>query len=228
MGSSVSIVGVVPAAGHARRLGQIPCSKELLPVLGRPVMDFLVERMWAAPCDRLRVVTRPEKQDVVERGRALGAEVIEAHPRSVAESLLAGLEGLEGDDIALVGFPDTVWEPRDGFRRLVAALAGCRAVLGLFASREPGRSDVVDLDAHGIVHRVDVKPPTPRSNAVWGCAAARVEALRGLERHDEPGELFDDLARSEVVRAIRFGGEMIDIGTPEALERARVAVEANR
>src|SRR5215211_2788599 len=88
------VVGVVPAAGHAVRLQPLPCSKEVLPVGGRPVLDYLVERMRVAPCDEVRVVTRPEKRDVAERARALGAHVVEGHPQSVADSLLLGMDGL--------------------------------------------------------------------------------------------------------------------------------------
>jgi len=41
----MDIVGVIPAAGHAIRLQPLSGSKELLEIGGRPVMDYLVERM---------------------------------------------------------------------------------------------------------------------------------------------------------------------------------------
>ncbi|MBA2637973.1 MAG: NTP transferase domain-containing protein [Solirubrobacterales bacterium] len=59
----------MPAAGHARRLRVQPASKEVLPVRGRPVIDYLFDRLRAARPDRIRVVTRPAKQDVVDHAR---------------------------------------------------------------------------------------------------------------------------------------------------------------
>ena len=39
---------------------------------GRPVIDFLIERLWLGGCEEIRVVTRPEKRDVIEYARVLG------------------------------------------------------------------------------------------------------------------------------------------------------------
>jgi glucose-1-phosphate thymidylyltransferase len=219
----VAIVGVIPAAGFARRLGPLPCSKELLPVGGRPVIDHVVERMRAVEGVEVRVVTRPDKRDVVEHARRLGASVIEGRPASVAESVRLGLADVAPDDVVLLGFPDSVWEPLDGFATLVGALGdGFEVALGCFRSAELERSDVVVLDEGEIVRAVDVKPARPASEWIWGCCAARARALEGLARHEEPGTLFDELARAGVVRCVRFAGEFLDIGTPEALERVKV------
>ena len=219
----VAIVGVIPAAGFAKRLGPLPCSKELLPVDGRPVMDHVVARMRAVEGAELRVVTRPEKRDVVEHARRLGARLIEGRPASVGESVRLGLAGVAQDDVVLLGFPDSVWEPFDGFATLVSELGhGMDVALGCFRSSELERSDVVVVDEEGAVTAVQVKPADPASGWIWGCAAARARALAGLQRHDEPGTLFDELARAGTVRAVRFPGEFVDIGTPEALERTRV------
>jgi len=192
----------------------------VLPVRGRPVLDYLVERMRAAPCDELRVVTRPEKRDVAERAEALGAVVVEGYPQSVADSLLLGLDGLAAGDIVLFGFPDSVWEPVDGFARLLAVLAGDdEVVLGLFSTRDLERSDVVGLSEPDRVTEIYVKPEQPPSELVWGCLAGSVAALEGVRGYGEPGVYLDRLARAGRVRGVRFGTEFVDIGTPEALRR---------
>jgi glucose-1-phosphate thymidylyltransferase len=80
----VGLVGVIPAAGSATRLGPLPSSKEVLPVGGRPVMDYLVERMRLADCDEIRLVTRTDKTDVIERARELKLRVILARPLRTA------------------------------------------------------------------------------------------------------------------------------------------------
>jgi glucose-1-phosphate thymidylyltransferase len=215
---SPTVVGVVPAAGYATRLQPLEGSKEVLLVQGRPVMDYLLERMRRAPVAELRVVTRPEKQDVIEHARRRGATVIEGYPPSVAQSLLLGMRGLDASTIVLFGFPDTRWECADVFPILVKrVLAGAEIALGLFRGIEPARSDVVEVSEAGMVTRVLVKPERPPSDLIWGCFAARAAALDGLDRHDEPGDLLDLLARAGRVQCVRFGDEFADVGTPDAL-----------
>ena len=213
-----SVIGVVPAAGIGSRIQPLPCSKEVVRVGGRPVLDYLVERMRAAPCEEVRVVTRPEKTDVADRAGALGAVVVEGHPPSVADSLLLGMEGLAPHDVVLFGFPDSIWEPVDGFAQLLGALGEEReVVLGLFSTPELERSDVVVFAEPDRVTEVHVKPKRPPSELVWGCLAARVAALKGVEDYGEPGRFLDGLAREGRVHGVRFGTEFVDIGTPETL-----------
>ena len=213
-------MGIVPAAGFATRLQPLAGSKEVYPIGGRPLMEYVVERMRAAPCDELRVVTRREKRDVVDLAAELGAEVVIGRPETLATSVALGIKGLAADDVALIGLPDTIWEPADGFNRLLAALDDAAdIVLGLFTSNEPERSDVVALEPSGRVTAVAVKPAAPASDLIWGCAAARVAALAGLERHSWPGEHFDAVARSGRARGITLGGEFLDVGTLDALRR---------
>jgi glucose-1-phosphate thymidylyltransferase len=217
----VDPVGLVPAAGRAARLQPLPCSKEVYPVGGRPVMDYVVERLRTARCRELRVVTRPDKADVIEHARELRAEVVTGEPPTLAASLTLGLRGLAGSDVVLVGLPDTLWEPMNGFVQLLAQLdEATDVVLGVFESDEPERSDVVVLDERGSVRRVHVKEADPPGHLVWGCFAARVAALAGLERCPTPGHYFDGLAVAGALRAVRFPGRMVDIGTPEALAAA--------
>lgn len=214
-------MAVVPAAGHATRLGPQPASKEVLPVRGKPVMDHLLGRLAAAAPDEIRVVTRPDKLDVTAHARAAGARVIHGRPHDVAASLKLGMNGLADDDEVLVGYPDTLWEPEDGFPRLLGALReGADVALGLFRTSEAKRSDVVVL-ADGRVQRILVKPERPPSDLIWGIAAARTAALRGLQAGMELGQYFDSLAnRGRYVGGVWMSSEWLDIGTREALRRA--------
>ena len=216
------VVGVLPAAGRAARLQPLVGSKELLELAARPVLDFAVERMRAGGAAEIRVVTRPDKGDVRTHAHELGLTVVEAEPQTLAESIAIGAEGLAPDDVVLIDLPDSVWEPVHGLAALVEALEpGTDAVLAVFRSTEPERGDVVEIDRDGEVHGVSVKPPRPAGDLVWGAVAARASALSSLRRHRDPGQLFDELARGGRVRAVRFPGEFIDIGTNEALARAR-------
>jgi glucose-1-phosphate thymidylyltransferase len=216
----VAVVGIVPAAGHATRLQPLPVSKEILPIRGRPVMDYLIERMRAAPCSELRVVTRPEKEDVTRHAESLGAVVVHANPRSVSESLLAAMGDLSPTDIVLFGFPDTIWEPVDGYRRLVQAMGTTYDIaLGLFRTDEPERADVVRFTDSWLITAVEVKWEHPSSNWVWGCGAARAHALGGIASEREPGVYFDRYCTSHDVKGVWLSDSIVDIGTRESLRR---------
>ena len=185
---------------------------------GRPVMDYLFERLSLAQCSEVRVVVRPEKKDVIENARRHGASVVEAYPDSVSASLLAGASGLLREDIVLFGFPDTIWEPKDGFCRLLDNLdARYDVALGLFRTPDLERSDVVTVGEAGLVEAIHVKPSEPTSDWIWGCAAARVRILSGLEAYSEPGAYFDVLSKQERVIGVKLSDSWIDIGTPSAL-----------
>ena len=165
---------------------------------------------------------RPEKVDVVDLARALGLSVVEARPQTLAESIAAGVDDLAVDDIVMLDLPDSLWEPIDGFARLLQELSEETDVaLAIFRSAEPERGDVVELDAQGRVAAVHVKSPRPKAELVWGAAAARAGAFAGLGHSRDPGHLFDELSRRGRVGAVRFPGEFVDIGTREALARAR-------
>jgi NDP-sugar pyrophosphorylase family protein len=218
----LAVVGVLPAAGHATRLQPLPGSKEVLPVGGRPIMDYVVARMRRGGCDELRVVTRPEKEDVIAHARELGAVVVLAYPETTSESFAAGIEGLAPDDVVLIGWPDTLWEPEDGYVPLVAAVEGGHEIaLGLFETPDLERSDVVAFDESGRIARIHIKPADPPSTWIWGCAAARARALAGLEGEEWPGSFFDAQCRSGVeLYAVRLSSVWLDVGTKEALAQA--------
>ena len=218
----MEVVGVIPAAGYASRLQPIAGSKEVLAVNGRPAMDHLVERMRLAPCTGLRVVTRPEKVDVVEHAASLGAEVVQGHPATLAESLRLGIEGLAPTTIVLFGFTDSMWTPVDGFARLRQTLESRAAgvVVGLFETPHPERCEIVSVGLDGTLAGILFKPSHPPSNVMWGCFAARASELAGLERFAEPGLFLDDLCRTRAVQTVRLG-EYLDFGTREALDVAR-------
>ncbi len=221
----MSVVGIIPAAGYGTRLKDRTCSKEVYPIGGRPVMDYLVERMLQVPDAQLRVVTRPEKEDVIARARHHGAVVIEGHPPSLGASVYAGTAGLDDDDVGLIGFPDAVWEPLDGYVRTLALLGqGWDVALGLLRAPDMRREEPVITAEDGRVLRMEFKPETPSSEWTWGCAAAPIRVLRGLEDESQPGIYFNRLAQSGRVGAIHLPGTFLDMGTVRGLELTREAV----
>jgi NDP-sugar pyrophosphorylase family protein len=219
----VAVVGVIPAAGYATRLQPLSSSKEVIEVGGRPVIDYVIDRMRLARCDELRVVTRPEKTDVIAHVRRRGARLVLGHPRTSSESFALGLDALAPNDIVLLGWPDILWAGEDTYVRLVAAVEdGHEVVLGLFETADDlSRWDTVTVESDGRVIGVHPKASEPPSTVVWAPAAARRRALEGLESAEWPGSHFDALCRKGVpIHGIRFPGRCTDIGTREDLERA--------
>jgi glucose-1-phosphate thymidylyltransferase len=214
------IAGIVPAAGHALRLQPLDCSKEMLPVAGRPVIDYLVERMRAGGADEIRIVTRRDKEDLIAHAEELGAELVLGQPAHINESFAAGLEGLAEDDIALLGYPDSLWEPLDGYSPLVQAVEGGEEIaLGLFETPGLVGTDFLVLDDDGRIEGIDIKPTRPRSDWMWGAAAARPRVLAGIEREEWPsGFLNNLLAEGRELHGVRLSSEYLDIGTPQSLQ----------
>lgn len=224
----VSIVGVIPAAGYAARLQPLGCSKEVLEVRGKPMIEHLVERMRLAGAGELRVVTRPEKHDVVAEAERLGAAVVLGHPATINESFMAGSAGVAPDDIVLLGFPDSLWEPADGFRRLVEAVHARREVaLGLFDAPGIEGSDYLVLDDSGAITDIDIKPAKPRSTWIWGCAAARVRALQGLAEREWPSAHMLALRERGIeIVGVPLSSTYLDIGTQSSLARLPAVLAA--
>lgn len=219
----MNIIGVIPAAGYGTRLQPLNCSKEVYPVHGRPVMDYLIERMRAVSPTDIRVVTRPEKTDVAENARRHGATVVEARPATLADSFATGIGDADPADVILLGYPDSIWQPVDGYVAVIRLLdQGFEAALGLFRPREADlpRYETVIADGAGVVREIEFKPKFPRSPWIWGCAAARATALQGLKAQVEPGLYFDAMARRGLVGSIVLSDSYVDMGTHDGLAHA--------
>ncbi len=188
------LLGLIPAAGRALRLGPLPCSKELLPIGFRetptgPVPKvaghYLLERFRAGGVRRVLMVLHESKWDVPRYfGTGEMADVALAYlsipsSQSVPETLDRAFPFTE-DAIVALGFPDVIFEPLDAYARLVErqGATGADLVLGLFPSERFRTTDMVELGPDGRVRRVEVRPETTtlRYNwliAVWGPAFTR-------------------------------------------------------
>jgi dTDP-glucose pyrophosphorylase len=245
------IWGVVPAAGAGSRIQPLAFSKELLPVGSRivdgterprAVSEYLVERMIAAGADRLCFVISPGKSDIVEYwggeiGTARICYAVQPRPTGLCDALFRVLPFVSPEDALLVGLPDTVWFPVDGFRALGAA--GLSFLL--FPVERPELFDAVVHDLDGVVREIQVKEPHPRTRWIWG--GIRVTGATLAELHDlwrargeqdaYVGTLVNAwLTLGGAAEAVRAGEAYVDVGTLHgwhealALLRARGAAVA--
>lgn len=175
--------GIIPAAGLGSRIQPLAFSKELLPVGsrvehgpdGKPqerpraVSEYLVERMIRAGADKLCFVIAPGKTDILEYygSRLWGADiayVVQPSAGGLCDALFRALPLIAPEEQILIGLPDTVWTPDDGFARLPADLLSFL----LFPVEHPELFDAVVTDSDGTVDRIDVKHPAPGSSWIWG------------------------------------------------------------
>ncbi|HEY0556701.1 MAG TPA: dTDP-glucose pyrophosphorylase [Thermoanaerobaculia bacterium] len=242
------LLGLIPAAGRAERLGPLPCSKELLPIGFRETPrgpapkvagHYLLERFRAGGVGKAFMVLHESKQDVPRyfgtgeiAGVALAYLSIPGS-RSVPETLDRAFPFVDGAIVAL-GFPDVLFEPVDAYAPLIArqAATGADLVLGLFPAERHQTTDMVELDAEGRVVRIEIRPVATalRFNwliAVWSPVFTRFlhEAVRKAPA-DGPELQIGAVVRSAVEAGLRVegvefpDGSYRDVGTPGELAAA--------
>jgi glucose-1-phosphate thymidylyltransferase len=163
--------GIIPAAGAGRRIQPLAFSKELLPVGSRfdgeterprAVSEYIIERMVRAGATRICLVISPGKCDILEYygasfGPARLCYVVQAQPSGLCDALFCALPLIGADDPVMVGLPDTIWFPEDGFCSL--PLADLSFLL--FPVTRPELFDAVLTDEDGRVRQIRVKAREP-------------------------------------------------------------------
>ena len=232
--------GIVPAAGLGSRFQPLAYSKELLPVgsrtdgvVERPraVSEHVVDRMLVAGATRVCFVISPDKSDLVDYwgggpGKAAACYVVQPRPAGLCDAIFRALPLIGAEEQVLVGLPDSVWFPEDGFRRL---RAGGLSFL-CFAVDHPERFDAVLAGDDGEVTEIRVKSSDPGTRWVWGAFKLDGAVLRELfdlwcarGREDVyVGTLVTAwLARGGQARAVRAGEAYVDVGTPDGWREAQ-------
>jgi len=182
------LVGLIPAAGNARRLIPLPCSKEIFP-LGfmevkadgqyvrrpKPVGVYLLEQLQQVGVQRAFVIINKEKTDIM---RYFSSGL--AHNLSLAylvQEVQSGMPGaldqawpwMRGATV-LFGMPDTIFRPENAFTALLATHNRLQAdvTLGLFLTDKPDRFGMVDFDEQGLMRNTVDKPAKTDLKYMWG------------------------------------------------------------
>jgi len=231
----MSVWGLVPAAGMGSRIQPLAFSKELLPVGSRldggterpkAVSEYLVERMILAGATHICMTISPGKSDIVEYyGGSVGpahiSYVVQPEPQGLCDALFRALPLIGAGDQVLIGLPDTVWFPEDGFRRLDEDVLSFL----LFPVDHPELFDAVVTeggDGGGRVREIQVKQPGAASSWIWGAFRMPGRVLHELHalwrerggRDVYVGTLVNEwLARGGEARGVRAGESYVDVGT---------------
>ncbi|HEX8408557.1 MAG TPA: sugar phosphate nucleotidyltransferase [Thermoanaerobaculia bacterium] len=224
--------GIVPAAGIGSRIQPLAFSKELLPVGSRfdgeaerprAVTEYLLDRMLAGGATRICFVISPGKSDIVSYfGGALGhasiCYAVQQQPNGLCDALFHALPFIPPDEFVLVGLPDTVWFPENGFD----ALGDDDLSFLCFPVERPEFFDAVVMDEHDNVLEVQVKTPGATSNWIWGAFKLRARVLaelrdlwleRGATEHYIGTLVNRWIARGGRARAVCAGTAYVDVGT---------------
>jgi glucose-1-phosphate thymidylyltransferase len=224
--------GIIPAAGAGSRIQPLAFSKELLPVgsrmegnIERPraVSEYLVDRMVMGGANNICFVISPGKSDIMEYyGGSLGSTflsyVVQPRPAGLCDALFRAVPLINPSDPVLIGLPDTIWFPEDGF----CALSDDHLSFLLFPVEHPEVFDAVVTDDNRNVREIQVKRANPDSSWIWGAFKMPGAVFHELyhlwierERRDEyMGTLVNAwLARGNIATAVRAGESYVDVGT---------------
>ena len=211
----LEVVGLVPAAGSAKRLQPFPCSKEVYPVGFMPdeksgtlrpkvAAQYLLEKFKAAGITKAFLVIKDGKWDIpnyFREGDLVGlslAYIVIAGSLGPPDTLDRAHPFLAQKRVAF-GFPDILFGPGDAYARLIKRQeeTGADVVLGLHEIEDPRVWDMVDCDEAGLVREVVMKPVSTNLTHGWCCAVwtpAFTEFLHSFLRADETRRNLDRLA----------------------------------
>ena len=181
------VVALVPAAGSAKRIAPLPCSKELFPIgfqrddtaepQAKVVSQYLLEKFRIAGITRAFLILRSGKWDIPAYygdGAMVGialAYLVVGETRGPPDTLDGAYAFVRERTIAF-GFPDMLFGPDDVFARLLRRLEETNAdvVLGLYPAHNCRLMDMVDVTDDGVVRSIVLKPERTDLRYAWICA----------------------------------------------------------
>ena len=214
----MSVIGVLPASGKASRIGGIP--KFCLPISDeRSLLQWHVEQMLEV-CDEVRVSTRAEWVPIIQN-MDMNIKLIVREPSTMSDAVkfMVG----EYNDTVLIGMPDTyilnapgnIYKPlfKDNTADLVLGIWECGETL-------KGRVGQV-LVSHDKVIDSEDKVDDCDYPDMWGTMLFRKNMIRYIDiALDHPGkQLKEWIVRGSNIKAVRPGGQYMDIGTLRGLKQ---------
>jgi glucose-1-phosphate thymidylyltransferase len=181
------VIGLIPAAGRAERIGPLPCSKEIFPIGTRLInggpekrpkvaCQYLLDEMRQAGITKAYIVLRQGKWDIpayLQDGSMLGMDLgylIASVPFGAPYTLDEAYPFVR-DAIVAFGFPDILFQSDNGFEQLLTHQATSEAdiVLGLFPADMPERMDIVDLEGSRVKDLI-IQPASTHLQFSWDIA----------------------------------------------------------
>jgi glucose-1-phosphate thymidylyltransferase len=184
----MEIIGLIPAGGKAKRLGKIPCSKEILPVYKSKlnvnskfkinvISEYLINSYRIAGINNIYFILRRGKWDIPEYfgdGTDFGVNIsylMMDLPYGTPFTMDQAYPFTRGKYIAL-GFPDIIFSPANAFIKVKEKISETNAdlVLGVFKIKNYKKSDMVEFDDRGKIRNIIIKQNRPDLKYGWTIA----------------------------------------------------------
>jgi mannose-1-phosphate guanylyltransferase len=212
--------------------------KCLVPVGGRPLLEYWIDRLEEAGVLRARINNHAHAEQVRAylaqvNARGSGMHLEEFHEPTLlgsAGTIAANPDLADGADAVLIVYADNLSDvDLTAFLDFHFAHGDPLSML-LFRAANPRACGIAELDAEGRVIDFVEKPAEPRSDlANAGLYAVTPEAYREMAAQGAFDIGFDVLPRFVGrMRGWLHPGYHRDIGTPEALTQARIDAPALR
>jgi dTDP-glucose pyrophosphorylase len=180
--------------------------------------------------NKICFVVSPGKSDILEYygSKVYSADVcytVQTQPAGLCDAIFRALPFIAEDEHVLVGLPDTIWFPEDGFSYLEDWVLSFL----LFPVDRPEFFDAVVADEAGRVLEIQVKSPEPRSKWVWGAFKMPASVFAALHRlwldRDRSDEYFGTLvnaylALGKTAIGVHAGQTYVDVGTVNGYREA--------
>lgn len=240
---------LILAAGYGTRLYPLTkdTPKPLLPIAGKPLIDYLLEKVQnLSDLRALMVITNnkfyPHFQAWAKQQRNLlvkfeirilndGTDSNETRLGSMCDIDFALRKEAVDEDLLVVGGDNLFNQGLDDFVQ-TAKKKSPRVTIGLFDLKDKQAAKifgVVSLDEKKRVVSFEEKPQNPKSSLIGMCLYYFPKDSLGLirdylndsKRSDTSGDYIQWLLQREDVYALTFQGKWYDIGSLEAYEEAQ-------
>lgn len=237
---ALTVLGVALGAGIGTRLLPFTrhCPKPLLPVLGRPILEYVVTALATAGATQVLVNVHHLAGMMATHLDAWPAPVPVAHAfeprlRGPAGALLTFADALREADVVLVSSGDLLFSADLAPLVHTHRYTGAALTFARLRTREVRRYGVLDIDDDGLLISSREKPDLPDDEEHWvsgGIYAVAPDVVEDIARlcaeHgtcDYARELAPALtSQGRVVATHPLGGYWCDIGSPRALHRANL------
>lgn len=234
-----TLVGLVPAAGQAKRISPLPCSKELFPVgfhdltvHGIPreqpkvVSQYLLENMALAGAKKIYLIINKSKTDILQyygTGAQLGlsiAYLIVENLGGMPYTLNQAEPWLEEETI-LFGMPDSIIEPQEVYVHLLEHhwSGSFDLTLGLFLTDTPQCFGMVAMGLDRQVLYIVDKPQDSDLHYMWGVACWSPQFTSFLAYYlstlnsDVNEVVLGDVFQAAIEHGLRVGSVPFDRGS---------------
>lgn len=248
-----AVKALIPCGGRGTRMRTIVGDgpKELVPVAGRPAIDWVLDECAASGIGEILVVSAPGKDALVAHvsARPGVSVVVQTEARGLADAIRLG-RGFAANQPLAVALPDNIFTgPRPALAQVIDAYRASEtnivAIVEIRAREATRRGATAALDGErvGAAYRISRIPDKGAKAATFDTKGARsaytavgrfvfmpdvFAAIDAVERQIPRGAELDDvplmqwlLARGQLEGRV-IDGEFLDVGLPSGYDEANL------